>query len=244
MKLRSVLLALLLLVLMTVASTAVSAHCIWIESPATIPGDTETLFTAFYAHPDEAMAERELTSLTLFAAHSTGQVVELPLERYTNFEQASAVLPVSGQWQLILEREPNRYRMQEIRDFGKAVVWVDGSGTLVHEPIGASLEFVILEEELADDDSTTLTFAVLYNGEPVSDAEIEVFQSVPGESSLYEEIDELDVDEDGTVTFTFAPNASYVLETDHRVPSGEVEGTGLFITEVRFRSTLFLNLQQ
>jgi len=57
---------------------------------------------------------------------------------------------------------------------------------------------------------------------------------------LYEEIDEIDLDDSGKARLVLDPAYRYVLETDHHVPAGDVEGTGFAIREVRFRSTLYI----
>ncbi|WP_362926976.1 DUF4198 domain-containing protein [Desulfonatronospira sp.] len=141
---------------------------------------------------------------------------------------------------MILEREPNRYRLQEIRDFGKSIVWSGQDGGLVHDPIGIPLEIVPLEALELDTGDLELVLKVLYEGNPVSQGDVEVFRALSNDDFLYEEIDEVDIGSDGRLQLVIDPAYKHVLETDHYVPAREVKGTGFAIREVWFRSTMFI----
>ncbi len=112
----------------------------------------------------------------------------------------------------------------------------------MHEPVGIALEIVPIKVSDLPDGHKKVSVQVLYNGQPVAGGEIEVFQSLETDSIPYDEIAEHDVPAYGKVTFTVDPSRKYVLETDHRVPAREVAGTGFAITEVRFRSSLFIGV--
>lgn len=222
------------------SAPAALAHCIWAEVPSRVDPGQEFTVLAYYADPDDPLEERDQTSLSL-VVFKPGQVVEqITLFENPHHYDAEVTLTDPGQHIFVLERDPNRYRMTEIRDFGKSVTWVGQSGSMVHDPAGIPLEIVPVKVSELPGGHKEVTVQVLYNGQPVSGGEIEVFQSLETDSILYDEIAEYDVPEGGKVTFTVDPSRKYVLETDHRVPAREVSGTGLAITEVRFRSTLFM----
>lgn len=222
------------------SASAALAHCIWAEVPSRVDPGQEFTVNAYFAHADDPLEERELTSLGL-VVFKPGQKVE-PITLFENphHYDAAVTLKDPGQHIFVLERDPNRYRLTEIRDFSKSVTWVGQAGSIVHDPAGIPLEIVPVEVSELPGGHKEVTVQVLYNGQPVSGGEIEVFQSLETDSILYDEIAEYDVPEGGKVTFTVDPSRKYVLETDHRVPAREISGTGLAITEVRFRSTLFM----
>lgn len=224
---------------MMVTSKAM-AHCIWAEVPSRVDINSEFTINAYFAHADDPLDERELTSLGL-VVFKPGQKVE-PITLFENPNHYDAVIKLTdpGQHIFVLERDPNRYRLTEIRDFGKSMTWVGQAGSIMHDPVGIPLEIVPVKVVELTDGKHQVTVQVLYNGNPVSGGEIEVFESLETDSILYDEIAEYDVPADGKVTLTINPERKYVLETDHRVPAREVSGTGLAITEVRFRSTLFM----
>lgn len=232
-----VLISILMVVFM---SGAVLAHCIWVEVPGEVALGEEYEVLAFYAHPDDPMEERDMTELSLYALSPDGTMTALNLIEKATYQQAVIPFSQEGQWLLILIREPHRYRLQEIRDFGKSIVQVGGGGGRVHEPVGLSLEILIVSEEEGPDGLLELILAVQYEGSSVQGAEIEIFRSLLHDSTLYEGVDELKTDGQGQLTVVIDPQYRYVFEADHRVPAREVEDVRRFITEVRFRSTLFL----
>lgn len=227
------------LLVLLVSSTA-WAHCTWVEAPYQVSQDEVFSVMAFYADPDDPMEERDMTELSLYVIGPDGAAQPVDMARAATYQYASMTLDQEGQWRLALEREPNRYRLQEIRDFGSSIVWVGEAGTWVNEPVGLSLEVVVVSENQRADGLVDLTLAVYYEGESVGGAEIEVFQSLAEDITLYDEVDEVETDAQGQVMVTVNPEHRYVFETDHRLPAREVSGTGTFITEVRFRSTLAL----
>ncbi len=217
----------------------VSAHCIWAETPLRVTvGETFALW-AFYAHPDDPMDEREVTGLALWVHSPNGDQEAVTLTPRGTFEKADITLTVAGEHTLVLERTPSRYWLQEIRDFGKSTVLVGDAERIPGHVVNLPLEVVYLESA-QDGDRVTRVFQVLYDGEALSGAEVEVFQSLEATENLYEVVDEVETDASGRVSLVMDPIHAYVLETSHSVPSREVDGTGLFITQVRFRSTLFL----
>ena len=222
------------------SASAALAHCIWAEVPSRVDPGQEFSVLAYYADPDDPLEERDQTSLSL-VVFKPGQKVE-PITLFENphHYDAEVTLTDPGQHIFVLERDPNRYRLTEIRDFSKSVTWVGQSGSIVHDPVGIPLEIVPVKVSDLPGGHKEVTVQVLYDGNPVSGGEIEVFESLETDSILYDEIAEYDVPADGKVTLTINPERKYVLETDHRVPAREVSGTGLAITEVRFRSTLFI----
>lgn len=216
------------------------AHCIWTEVPFTVEPDQEFNVRAYYAHPDYLLEERDKTNLSLVVLKPGQEMEEIVLFENPNHYDNDIILTNPGQHIFVLERDPNRYRLTEIRDVGKSVTWVGEAGSLIHEPVGIPLEIVPVQVSELPNGHKEVTVQVLYNGSPVSGGEIEVFQSLETDSILYDKIAEYDVPDDGKVTFTVDPSRKYVLETDHSVPAREVDGTGFAITEVRFRSTLFV----
>lgn len=235
---RRLLLTSLVLVL---AIAAVSfAHCIWVETPSRSTVHEMVEIRAFYAHPDDPVEARDMTELSLYLIDPKGEAHPVDLVKQTTYQEARVNPSQEGQWLLVLHRPPSRYRLQEIRDVGKSVLWVGEQGTWVHEALGLSLEIGIESQRENEEGLLEITFSVLYEGEPLAGSEIEVFRSVSQDPTLYEEITELETDERGRVTFLVDPSHRYVFETDHRLPAREVNGVGLFISEVRFRSTLFL----
>ncbi|WP_084591154.1 DUF4198 domain-containing protein [Desulfonatronovibrio magnus] len=226
--------------IMLATATLAMAHCIWTEVPFQVNAGQNFKLKAFFAHADDPLDERELTNLNLFIFTPGGDTKQVDLTELDNHYEASVTLANSGQHIFVLERDPNRYRLTEIRDFSKSVVWASQAGSLVHDPVDIPLEIVPVEITDLPNGHKQLTVQVLYDGQPVSGGEIEVFESLEPTSILYDEIAEYDVPADGKVTFTINPELRYVLETDHRVPAREVAGTGIAITEVRFRSTLYI----
>jgi len=219
---------------------AALAHCIWAEVPSRVDLNSEFTINAYYAHPDDPLEERDKTNLSLVVFKPGQEVEQIILFENPNHYDAVVELTDTGQHIFVLERDPNRYRLTEIRDFSKSVAWAGQAGPILHDPVGIPLEIVPVKIKDLPDGHKEVTLHVLYNGSPVSGGEIEVFQSLETDSILYDEIAEYDVPADGMVTLTIDPSRKYVLETDHRVPAREVSGTGLAITEVRFRSTLFI----
>lgn len=234
---KTMVLSVLMVVLMAAGAFA---HCIWVEVPTSVSVGEPFQALAFYADPDDPVEERDMTELSLYAIAPDGEAHPIDLVKGETYQQAAITLSEEGQWRLALEREPNRYRLQEIRDFGKSLVWVGQTGTWVHEPVELSLEIMVESERETAEGLFELVLSVQYEGTPVSGAEVEVFRSLAEDPTLYEEIDELESDVNGQVTVTVNPEHLYVFETDHRLPARDVQGVGRFITEVRFRSTLFL----
>ena len=234
---KTMLLSMFLVLLM---STMAFAHCIWVEVPTSVSRGERFQAVAFYAHPDDPIEERDMTELSLYAITPYGEAHPIDLVKGETYQRAMMTLSEEGQWRLVLERQPSRYRLQEIRDFGKSLVWVGQTGTWVHEPVGLSLEMMVESERETADGLIEVVLSVQYEGAPVRGAGVEVFRSFADDPTLYEEIDELESDEDGQITVTVDPQHRYVFETDHRLPARDVRDVGRFITEVRFRSTLFL----
>ncbi len=226
--------------LFMMVSSKAFAHCIWAEVPSRVDLNSEFTVNAYFAHADDPLEERELTSLSL-VVFKPGQDVE-PVTLFENPHHYDATIKLTdpGQHIFVLERDPNRYRLTEIRDFSKSVTWAGVAGSIKHDPVEIPLEIVPVKVSDLPNGHREVTVQVLYNGQPVSGGEIEVFQSLETDSILYDEIAEYNVPEGGKVTFAVDPSRKYVLETDHRVPAREISGTGLAITEVRFRSTLFI----
>lgn len=230
---------LLALVVVLGSGLLVSAHCIWPETPARVAAGETFALRAFYADPDEPLDERELTDLVLWVHSPSGEREPVTLTPQETFEEATITLTTAGAHTFVLEREPSRYRLQEIRDFGKSTTLVGVAGSVPGHVVGLPLEVVYLESA-QDGDGVTRIFRVLYAGEPLSGAEVEVFQSLEAAEGLYDEVDEVETDANGRVSLVMDPSHAYVLEASHSVPAREVDGTGLFITQVRFRSTLHL----
>ncbi len=222
------------------SAATVLAHCIWAEVPSRVDLNSEFTVNAYFAHADDPLEERELTSLSLVVFKPGQDVEQVTLFENPHHYDATVKLTDPGQHIFVLERDPNRYRLTEIRDFSKSVTWAGVAGSFMHDPVGIPLEIVPVKVSDLPNGHREVTVQVLYNGQPVSGGEIEVFQSLETDSILYDEIAEYDVPTDGKVTFAVDPSRKYVLETDHRVPAREISGTGLAITEVRFRSTLFM----
>ena len=219
-------------------ATAALAHCIWSEPPAHVDLNQPFTIKAFYADPDDPMEERDKTDLSFYVLPPGKSLQELELTEQSTYYTADTELNEPGQHIFILERVPNRYRLQEIRDFGKSVTWAGSRGDIVHDPVGIALEIAAASLQEQNDGQLDLTIQVLYDGNPVSEGEVEIFKSITPENALYEEIDEIDLDDSGKARLVLDPAYRYVLETDHHVPAGDVEGTGFAIREVRFRSTL------
>lgn len=234
---KTVVLSILMVLLMSVMTFA---HCIWVEVPTNVSVGEGFQVLAFYADPDDPIEERDMTELSLYAIAPNSEVHPIDLVKGETYQHAMMTLSKEGQWRLALERQPNRYRLQEIRDAGKSIVWVGPTGTLAHEPIGFSLEIMVDSKREMPDGLIELVLSVQYEGSPLSRAEVEVFRSLTEDPTLYEEIGEFESDVNGQITVTVDPQHRYVFETDHRLPAREVQGVGRFITEVRFRSTLFL----
>ncbi len=229
--------AMAILFLMTSISFA---HCIWSESPAKVELNQEFTVKAFYADPDDPVEERDKTNMSLYLFTPGGEVQALELNEKSTFYQTSAMLTETGQHLFVLERDPSRYRLQEIRDFGKSVTWAGEQGGIVHDPVGLALEIVPVKTVELENGQLELTLQVLYEGNPVTEGDIEVFKSLTPVDPVYDEIDEIELESDGSITLSIDPAYRYVLETDHYVPARDVAGTGFAITEVRFRSTLYI----
>ena len=241
MRLQKISYTLLILLVVTALSSSVAyAHCIWSEPPSQITLDEDFIVKAFYAHPDDPIEGRDMTDLSLYVLDSDGQKVELELKKLATYQQAVANLSQPDLYVFILEREPNRYRLQEIRDYGLSFTVAGDHERELPTPVGIPLEVHPMVMEAREGGLMDLSLQVLYNGEPVAGAEIEVFESLEPAGEVHDEIDEVEVDDDGMAKVIIDPAFNYVFETDHRVPAGEVDDTGIFITEVRFRSTLFL----
>ncbi|WP_291322338.1 DUF4198 domain-containing protein [Desulfonatronospira sp.] len=221
-------------------AAAAHAHCIWSEPPYRVdPGD-QIIVDVFYADPDDPLDERDKTNMSLYVLSPGGETTDAALNELDTYYQAAVSFEDTGMYTLILERDPNRYRLQEIRDFGKSIVWSGQDGGLVHDPVGIPLEIVPVEAVELDNGELKLVLQVLYEGNPVSEGDVEVFRALSNDDFLYEEIDEVDIGSDGRLELVIDPAHNHVLETDYYVPAGEVEGTGFAINEVRFRSTMFI----
>lgn len=226
--------------LVIMLSMVASAHCIWLEVPKRASVGELFQVMAFFGHPDDPIEERDMTELSLYALAPDGSVYPVDLVKEETYQHSSMSLSQEGQWLFVLERQFNRYRLQEIRDYGKSLLWVGEDGAWAHEPIGLSLEIVVESVRERAHGLIELVLSVHYEGESVNEAEIEVFRSLAEDTLLYEEIDHIVSDANGHIIIALAPDAQYVFETDYRLPARDVPGVGPFITEVRFRSTLFL----
>ena len=114
-----------------------------------------------------------------------------------------------------------------------------------YQSVGIPLEIQLVGSNIINQDQVEIVVEVLYEGEVITDSEIELFQSLEkgiiNEAGMsYQEIADVEIAADGRTTFVINPEYNYVLETDYHVDAAQVEDTGLFISEVRFRSTLFL----
>lgn len=233
-----------ILSILVLFSTGVWAHCVWIETPMKAQLGQEYSIPVYYADPDDPIEERDLTDLSLYLFTAVGEMLELTLETRETFEDTKMVFSEKGLYTFMAERVPYRYRLQEIRDFGKSFSWVEEEIRFPDRPLGIDLEIVPIEKKIVEEDKHQLLLQVLYDEQPLPFAQIEVFQSLEKEGYLYEEIAEKKGDADGLLWVTIHPSLNYVFETDHRVPAREVEDTGTFITQVRFRSTFFFGAFQ
>ena len=233
---------LLTFVLVLIATSSALGHCVWPETPASIGAGEEFTVPVYFAHPDDPIDERDLAELSLYAVAPDGETLEFHLVKAETYNYAQVTLNQAGLHVFYAERPGARYRItQEIRDIGKSITYVDSEALLVQDPIGLDLEISVVEAVQVDGGLVEITLQILYKDSPVDEGGVEVFRSVePGDTSLYQEIDDLDVDENGRVTLVIDPSYNYVFETDHRVPAREVDGTPFGVTQVRFRSALFL----
>lgn len=217
----------------------IKAHCLWVETPMNTEVGEEFVLPIFFGHPDEPIDERDMTEFSLFALRPGGELEELSLESRDTFKEATIGYKEEGLYTFIAERVPSRYRLTEIRDFGKSMTLVQMERDFI-EPVGIPLEIHPLKKESLNENEYELTLIVLYEGEPLPGAEIEIFQSLEPGSNLYEEIDEVEVHQDGIIRILLDHGYQYVFETDNYVSARDVDGTSSFVTQVRFRSTLFI----
>ncbi|ADQ14454.1 hypothetical protein [Halanaerobium hydrogeniformans] len=235
--------------LVSLFSVSALAHCVWVELPAQTSLNEEFEVYAYYADPDDPMEERDQTELELYIIDYNGEKHDLDLSEQSTYYNAFAELSTAGEYNFILEREPNRYRLQQIRDFGKAVTLAGNSLNYSYEPAGIPLEVQLVESNTINEQEVEIVVEVLYEGEVITDSDIELFQSlekglITEAGMAYEEIADVEISEDGRTTFAINPEYNYVFETDYHVDADQVEDTGFFIREVRFRSTLFLPAAQ
>ncbi len=229
-----------MLCMLVFSASAALAHCIWAEVPSRVDPGQEFTVLAYYADPDDPLEKRDKTNLSLVVFKPGQEMEQIILFENPNHYDNEVSLTDPGQHIFVLERDPNRYRLTEIRDFGKSLTWVGEAGSLVHEPAGIPLEIVPVKVVDLPDGQKEVTVQVIYNGSLVSGGEIEIFQSLEADSILYDEAAEFEVSEDGKAAFVIDPSYKYILESNHWVPAREAAGTGIAITEVRFRSTLFI----
>ena len=159
-----------LLMLMVLFSVGVSAHCVWPESPVRVDASQVFWIDVFYAHPDDPMENRDMTDLTLYVYFPDGQVVELSLEKMATYQQGNTSFTEAGEYVFVAERSPNRYRLQEIRDFGKSITWVGQQMDYTRGPVGLPLEVIPLGRNDVDQGNIELLVEVRYNGEAVRGA--------------------------------------------------------------------------
>ena len=238
--------ALALTLLLVISFSTISlAHCVWVESPASTSLNEEIEIYSYYGYPDGPIEERDQTELELYVIDQNGERHNLDLNEYATYYNAYTQFSDSGEYTFVVEREPNRYRLQQIRDFAKSVTLVDNNLSYSYQSVGIPLEIQLVESNIISQDQVEIVIEVLYEGEVITDSEIELFQSLEkgiiNEAGMsYQEIADVEIAADGRTTFVINPEYNYVLETDYHVDAAQVEDTGLFISEVRFRSTLFL----
>lgn len=230
------------LILVLMFSSLSLAHCVWIETPGRVNPSEVFDITVYFGHPDEPISDRDMAELQLFTLTPEGEIEEIIMEKGKTYQQAIKSFKKEGEYVLIAERNPTRYRLQEIRDFAKRILLVGKETAFTYEPVGISLEINVVHSNYINDNELELTLEILYEGKKLKEGEIEVFKSLEPAGVLFDEIAEIELDNAGQITLTINPNYYYVLETDYRLPANEVEKTGLFIRQVRFRSTLFLGV--
>lgn len=205
--------------LVLMGSTATWAYCTWIETPSQAAVNEEVRILVFYAHPDDPIDERDTTELSLFAIAPDGLSEPVDLMGAAAYQHASLRFEQEGQWRLVLEWEPNRYRLQEFRHFESGIIWIGGTGTWVQEPIGLSQDVVVVTETQRPDGLVNLTLLCSMKGVRSAVRRSRCFKSLAADELLYEEVDEVESTSHGQVTVTVRPHHRYGFETDHRLPA-------------------------
>ncbi len=217
------------------------AHNIWVEAPTLLTQATPTQITAYFAHPDQPLSDRDQTALSLSVITPQGQQEALTLTEQATHYTTTLTPQVPGLYQLLLSREPYRYRLSEIRDFGKTWVSNEALPEPGAPPAGLALEIHPTEIQWHDDGSSTWRLQALHQGQAVPGVEISVYQS-EDQSELRLPSEPLNTDEQGEVVISLAPAQAHLFTWEYRVPARTVENTGWGVREVRYRTTLFVHL--
>ncbi|MEJ6951617.1 hypothetical protein [Natronospora cellulosivora (SeqCode)] len=220
------------------------AHCVWVEAPVQVNPGEEFEVLVYFADADDPIEERDMTELQLFLVDSNWNFEEIELIKEDTYQRAMLSIDQPGEHTLIAERVPSRWRTTEIRDFAKKSVLVGDNASYTYQTVGIPLEVHLVESRMLSNDEREIVVEIYYEGELLTEGEIELWESLEEGGLVYDEIAEVEIGTNGQTTFVINPAYNYIVETDYRLPPREVEGTGRFVTEVRFRSTLFLGATQ
>lgn len=227
--------------LSTLFTSFTFAHNIWVEAPTHLIQGTPTPVTAYFAHPDQALGDRDQTSLSLNMITPLGQHTILALTEHATYYTATLAPQTPGLYQLLLSREPYRYRLSEIRDFGKTWLGNESLPEASVPPAGLALEIHPTDIQWHKNGHSTWRLQALHQGQPVPDIEISVYQS-EDESELRLPAETLNTDNQGEALISLAPAKAHLFTWEYRVPARAVENTGWGVREVRYRTTLFVQL--
>ncbi len=105
--------------------------CICAELPSRVDLNSEFTINPYYADPDDPLEERDKINLSLAAFKPGREVEQIILFENPNHFDAVVELTDTGQHIFLLERDPNRYRLTEIRGFIKSVAWAGETGSII-----------------------------------------------------------------------------------------------------------------
>lgn len=232
--------ALITLLLLFVAMTA-SAHNIFTEIPLNVDLGQTVVFKAFFSDPDDEIEARDMCDLSLSIRYPDQKIKDFNLKQMPTYYLGEKTFDQEGEHVFILVREPYRYRLTEIRDFGKSIVWVGGE-RVEHQNVNFPLEISMLAsaEDLAFADQ--ISFEVLYYQKPLPQSTMRVHKSLVPSGRVYDpDFLEVVADDSGAIFLQLDRNYNYIFEVRHQVSARDVDfDTSFFTTTVMFRTAFYL----
>ncbi|ADU66759.1 DUF4198 domain-containing protein [Desulfurispirillum indicum] len=231
-----------LITLLTSLVSSATAHCTWVEAPASVETGQEAAITLFWADPEEPVEKRDSPELTLRIQQPDGQVLPVNTDHKGTFQQAQWEFSQQGVHTLLATREPARHRMSQYRDFGKTLLL---AGPASEAPAPAGLELEITPLELPAPGVTEVPLQIHYFGKPLAGAELKIITQVDRTKGTYQSLHDdkqyqsATSDQQGRVTVTLDPSRNTIIKVRHSVGAAEVDGDhGRWVRTIIFRSTL------
>ncbi len=217
------------------------AHNVFTEIPLHVGRGEELTFKSFFSDPDDPIDQRDMCDLSMQVRLPDGQVMPLEMEQHETFYLSRKLFDQEGEYVFMLEREPYQHRTTQIRDFGKSIVWTTEERP-DHSNVGFPLEISLVSavDKLAS--GSELEGQVLYEGEPLPEAEIRLHTSLEPGGRVYDpDYPRIVADKNGVLKLSLDRDYNYILEVRHTVSASDVDfDTSLLTRNIRFRTTLYV----